>query len=90
MKIWVKKSLFKNLPISAITVSYIIRKLSNLDEKFTEFFSKHDKVNSKLQQYKTWLTFTDKDYTTGAKHCDKFAIEHKRGKELNPVLADIT
>ena len=39
---------------------------------------------------KIWLTFTDKDYTTGAKHYDKFAIEHKRVKELNPVLADIT
>ena len=48
------------------------------------------KLIQSCSSIKIWLTFTDKDYTTGAKHCDKFTIEHKRGKELNPALVDIT
>ena len=48
-----KEELIQELTdINSSFVNYINTKLSNLDEKFTEFLSKHDKVNSKLQQYK--------------------------------------
>ena len=51
MKIWVKKSSFKNFNINWSFVNDINTKLSNLEEKFSEFWSKY-KVNSKLQQCK--------------------------------------
>ena len=52
MREWVKKSLFKNLQILTLASSMTSLRNSNLEEKFNDFLSKYDNVNSELQQCK--------------------------------------
>ena len=70
-----KEELIQELTdINSSFVNDINTKLSNLEEKFNDFLSKYDKVNSELQQCKKF-PFTDKNNTTGAQCCDKFPIQ---------------
>ena len=66
-------------------------KLSNLEEKFNDFWSKYDNVNSELQQYKkfnshllTRIIQLECNAVTNSQYSRRETIE------LNPVPTDIT
>ena len=77
--------------INSSFVNDINTKLSNLEEKFNEFVSKYDKVNSKLQQCKKF----NSHLLTRVIQLERNAVASSQyGRretiELNPVPADIT
>ena len=87
-----KEELIQELTdINSSFVNDINTKLSNLEEKFNEFVSKYDKVNSELQQCKkinshllTRVVQLERNAVASSQYSRRETIE------LNPVPADIT
>ena len=87
-----KEELIQELTdINSSFVNDINTKLSNLEEKFNDFLSKYDNVNSELQQCKkfnshllTRIIQLERNAVTNSKYSRRETIE------LNPVPADIT
>ena len=87
-----KKELIQELTDSNSSfINDINTKLSNLEEKFNDFLSKYDKVNSELQQCKkfnshllTRIIQLERNAVTNSQYSRRETIE------LNPVPADIT
>ena len=77
--------------LTDIISSFVNTKLSNLEEKFNDFLSKYDTVNSELQQCKkfnsqllTRIIKLERNAVTNSQCSRRETIE------LNPVPADIT
>ena len=71
-----KEELIQELTdINSSFVNDINMKLSNLEEKFNDFLSKYDNVNSELQQCKKFNSLTDKNNATRVQCCDKFPMQ---------------
>ena len=87
-----KEGLFQKLTdIKSSFVNDINMKLSNLEEKFNEFVSKYDNVNSELQQCKKFsshlmLRIIQLECIAVANS----QYSRRETIELNPVHADIT
>ena len=87
-----KEELIQELTdINSSFVNDINTKLSNLEEKFNEFVSKYDKVNSELQKCKkinshllTRVVQLERNAVASSQYSRRETIE------LNPVPADIT
>ena len=87
-----KEELIQELTdINSSFVNDINTKLSNLEEKFNDFLSKYDNVNSELQQCKkfnshllTRIIQLERNAVTNSKYSRRETIE------LNPVPVDIT
>ena len=87
-----KEELIQGLTdINSSFVNDINTKLSNLEEKFNDFLSKYDNVNSELQQCKkfnshllTRIIQLERNAVTNSQYSRRETIE------LNPVPADIT
>ena len=87
-----KEELIQELTdINSSFVNDINTKLSNLEEKFNEFVSKYDKVNSELQRCKkinshllTRVVQLERNAVASSQYSRRETIE------LNPVPADIT
>ena len=87
-----KEELIQELTdINSSFVNDINTKLSNLEEKFNEFVSKYDKLNSELQQCKkinshllTRVIQLERNAEASSQYSRRETIE------LNPVSADIT
>ena len=87
-----KEELIQELTdINSSFVNDINTKLSNLEEKFNDFLSKHDSVNSELEQCKKF----NSRLLTKIIQLERNAVKNPQyGRretiELNPVFADIT
>ena len=87
-----KEELIQELTdINSSFVNDINTKLSNLEEKFSDFSSKHDSVNSELEQCKKF----NSRLLTKIIQLERNAVKNPQyGRretiELNPVFADIT
>ena len=87
-----KEELIQELTdINSSFVNDINTKLSNLEEKFNEFVSKYDKVNSELQQCKKINShLLTRVVQLGRNAVASSQYSRRETIELNPVAADIT
>ena len=87
-----KEELIQELTdINSSFVNDINTKLSNLEEKFNDFLSKYDKVNSELQQCKKFNSHLLKRIIQLERNAIANSQYSRRETiELNPVPADIT
>ena len=75
--------------LTDINSSFVYTKLSNLEEKFNDFLSKYDNVNSELQQCKKF----NSHLLTRIKQLERNAVTNSQYSrretiELNPVPVD--